>query len=320
MEYYWGGEDWTTVGRATEIKTDLETKIEQTAESIAISVSEDGDIITSLTTDKNGVSFVGNKFVVDAKNFTLDEGGNATLSGVVKSSNAYSEVTLSNSRLDFEALTGTGGGTILIGAVGVEDTKVKYGFGVASDDGIYIGTEDRGNFDWVYRVNTSADDVKMTSVSDKNWGTTNAMHLFKEDAFFSNQVYVYDALKLFEGIEFYTYESLSKGKMSVKADGTVQIEDELDVLDSIYAQKLYIGDGEIILKDGKVSSDSLLVQYNAEIRGDAEIQGGLDTYGEIRARSGLRFGLTGNLLRFYWDGSNIHVVVDESADLTLATK
>ena len=108
--------------------------------------------------------------------------------------------------------------------------------------------------------------------------------------------------------------------MSVKADGTVQIEDDLDVLDSIYAQKLYIGDGEIILKDGKVSSDSLLVQYNAEIRGDAEIQGGLDTYGEIRARSGLRFGLTGNLLRFYWDGSNIHVVVDESADLTLATK
>ena len=304
-----------------EKKTEsLSTEIKQTAESIAISVSEDGDIITSLTTDKNGVSFVGNKFVVDSKNFTLDEYGNATFSGVVKSSNAYSEATLSNSRLDFEDLTGTGGGTILIGAVGVEDTKVKYGFGVASDDGIYIGTEDRGNFDWVYRVNTSADDVKMTSVSDKNWGTTNAMHLFKEDAFFWNQVYVYDALKLFEGIEFYTYENLAKGKMSVKADGTVQIEDELDVLDSIYAQTLYIGDSEIILKDGQVSSDSLFVQNNAEIRGDAEIQGGLDTYGEIRARSGLRFGLTGNLLRFYWDGSNIHVVVDESADLTLATK
>lgn len=319
MEYYWGGEDWNAVGRATEIKTDLETKIEQTAEKIAISVSEDGDIITSLTTDKNGVSFVGNKFVVESKNFTLDESGNATFSGVVKSSNAYSEATLSNSRLDFEALTGNGGGTILIGAVGVEDTKVKYGFGVTSDDGIYIGTEDKGNFDWVYRVNTSSDDVHMTTSADE-WGTTNAMHLFKEDAFFSNQVYVYDALKLFEGIEFYTYENISKGKMSVKADGTVQIEDELDVLDSIYAQKLYIGDGEIILKDGKVSSDSLDVQYNAEIRGDAEIQGGLDTYGEIRARSGLRFGLTGNLLRFYWDGSNIHLVVDESADLTLATK
>lgn len=319
MEYYWGGKDWTAVGKATEIKTDLETKIEQTAESIAISVSEDGDIITSLTTDKNGVSFVGNKFVVESKNFTLDESGNATFSGVVKSSNAYSEATLSNSRLDFEALTGTGGGAILIGAVGVEESKVKYGFGVTSDDGIYIGTEDNGNFDWVYRVNTSSDDVHMTTSADE-WGTTNAMHLFKEDAFFSNQVYVYDVLKLFEGIEFYTYESLSKGKMSVKADGTVQIEDELDVLDSIYAQKLYIGDGEIILKDGKVSSDSLFVQYNAEIRGDAEIQGGLDTYGEIRARSGLRFGLTGNLLRFYWDGSNIHLVVDESADLTLATK
>lgn len=319
MEYYWGGKDWTAVGRATEIKTDLETKIEQTAESIAISVSEDGDIITSLTTDKNGVSFVGNKFVVESKNFTLDESGNATFSGVVKSSNAYSEATLSNSRLDFEALTGNGGGAILIGAVGVEESKVKYGFGVTSDDGIYIGTEDNGNFDWVYRVNTSSDDVHMTTSADE-WGTTNAMHLFKEDAFFSNQVYVYDALKLFEGIEFYTYENLSKGKMSVKADGTVQIEDELDVLDSIYAQKLYIGDGEIILKDGKVSSDSLFVQYNAEIRGDAEIQGGLDTYGEIRARSGLRFGLTGNLFRFYWDGSNIHLVVDESADLTLATK
>ena len=306
----------------SRITDNLSSEIKQTAESIAISVSEDGDIITSLTTDKNGVSFVGNKFVVDSKNFTLDESGNATFSGVVKSSNAYSEATLSNSRLDFEALTGTGGGTILIGAVGVEDTKVKYGFGVASDDGIYIGTEDRGNFDWVYRVNTSADYVHMTTAAGSagEWGTTNAMHLFKGDAFFRDQVYVYDTLKLFEGIEFYTYESLSKGKMSVKADGTVQIEDELDVLDSIYAQKLYIGDSEIILKDGKVSSDSLLVQYNAEIRGDSEIQGGLDTYGEIRARSGLRFGLGGHLFSFYWDGSNIHVVVDESADLTLATK
>lgn len=303
----------------SRITDNLSSEIKQTAESIAISVSEDGDIITSLTTDKNGVSFVGNKFVVDAKNFTLDEGGNATLSGVVKSSNAYSEATLSNSRLDFESLIGTGGGTILIGAVGVEDTKVKYGFGVASDDGIYIGTEDSGNFDWVYLVNTSADDVNMTTSTDE-WGTTNAMHLFKGDAFFRDQVYVYDTLKLFEGIEFYTYENLSKGKMSVKPDGAVQIEDELYVLDSIYAQKLYIGDGEIILNDGKVRSDSLFVQYNAEIRGDAEIQGGLDTYGEIRARSGLRFGLGGNLFSFYWDGSNIHVVVDESADLTLATK
>lgn len=304
-----------------EKKTEsLSTEIKQTAESIAISVSEDGDIITSLTTDKNGVSFVGDKFVVDSKNFTLDENGNATFSGVVKSSNSYSEATLSNSRLDFESLVGTGGGAILIGAVGVEDTKVKYGFGVTSDDGIYIGTEDKGNFDWVYRVNTSSDDVYMTSSATENWGTTNAMHLFKEDAFFSNQVYVYDILKLYEGIEFWTYESISKGKMSVKADGTVQIEDELSVLDSIYAEKLYVGDNEIILKDGKVSSDSLFVQNDAEIRGDAEIQGGLDTYGEIRARSGLRFGLGGNLFRFYWDGNNAHLVVDETADLTLATK
>ena len=216
-------------------------------------------------------------------------------------------------------MVGTGGGTILIGAVGVEDSKIKYGFGVTSDDGIYIGTEDKGNFDWVYRVNTSSDDVEMTT-SANEWGTTNAMHLFKEDAFFRDQVYVYDALKLFEGIEFYTYESISKGKITAKADGAIQIEDELVVTGEISAEQIYIGDGEIILQDGKVRSDSLFVQNDAEIRGDAEIQGGLDTYGEIRARSGLRFGLGGNLFRFYWDGNNAHLVVDETADLTLATK
>lgn len=100
LEYYWGDDGtgtgnkrWAIVGNATEIKSDLETKIEQTSESITLEVNrakeKEGELQSSidmhadeivLKVDANGriveVALTGNpkdgtEFTVDADNISL---------------------------------------------------------------------------------------------------------------------------------------------------------------------------------------------------------------------------------------------------------
>ena len=51
------------VKRATETEADLSTKIQETAKKVAISINEDGEVVTDLTLDRNGLEFRGNKAV-----------------------------------------------------------------------------------------------------------------------------------------------------------------------------------------------------------------------------------------------------------------
>jgi hypothetical protein len=76
-------------GRSAKVKADMESlkveykdfeenvssTIEQQAESVAIKIDKDGNVVSNLNVDENGMGFVGNKFVVDSENFSLDEDG-----------------------------------------------------------------------------------------------------------------------------------------------------------------------------------------------------------------------------------------------------
>lgn len=79
-------------GRSAKVKADMESlkveykdfeknvssTIEQQAESVAIKIDKDGNVVSNLNVDENGMGFVGNKFVVDSENFSLDEDGKMT--------------------------------------------------------------------------------------------------------------------------------------------------------------------------------------------------------------------------------------------------
>ena len=67
---------------STESKiSKLKSIIEKTSENIVLKLDKDGNIVSQLELTENGCAFVGNKFVVSADNFSLDEDGNATFSG-----------------------------------------------------------------------------------------------------------------------------------------------------------------------------------------------------------------------------------------------
>ena len=69
---------------ATKEETEsISTRIEQTADMIAIGIDENGNLVTDLTLDKNGITFVGNYLVVDTKNLSLDKDGNVRMTGIV---------------------------------------------------------------------------------------------------------------------------------------------------------------------------------------------------------------------------------------------
>ncbi len=69
---------------ATKDETEeLSSEIEQTAESVAVVIDKNGNIVTDLTLDKNGMTFVGNYIVIDTANLKLDEDG-AEFSGYVE--------------------------------------------------------------------------------------------------------------------------------------------------------------------------------------------------------------------------------------------
>lgn len=72
-----------TASRITDLEKNTETEIKQLADSIAVTVDENGNIVTDLTLDKNGMTFVGNYLVIDTQNLKLDEEGNAELLGEI---------------------------------------------------------------------------------------------------------------------------------------------------------------------------------------------------------------------------------------------
>ena len=65
----------------SDMEKAISTTIKQLADSISISVDENGNIKTSLELDKNGMSFKGNKVVFGFDNFKIDEDGNVEVSG-----------------------------------------------------------------------------------------------------------------------------------------------------------------------------------------------------------------------------------------------
>ena len=70
-----------TVLSIKDIEAGVQSAIKQLADSVAVSIDENGNIITSLTLDRNGMTFVGDKAVFQFKNFSLDENGNVYVNG-----------------------------------------------------------------------------------------------------------------------------------------------------------------------------------------------------------------------------------------------
>lgn len=63
------------------VESGMRTQIKQLSDSVAVVVDKNGKVTTSLTLDKNGMSFVGDKVVFKSDNFNLDEEGNLSISG-----------------------------------------------------------------------------------------------------------------------------------------------------------------------------------------------------------------------------------------------
>lgn len=70
-----------TKSTITDVGERLHSQITQVADSVAITISEKGDVVSGLTVDKNGIGFVGNYLVIDTKNLKLDEDGNVDVLG-----------------------------------------------------------------------------------------------------------------------------------------------------------------------------------------------------------------------------------------------
>jgi len=87
----------------SDMEKAISTTIKQLADSISITVDENGNIKTSLELDKNGMSFKGNKVVFGFENFKLDEDGNVDISGVFrnKSRRGAKAVEIDRAKIDF---------------------------------------------------------------------------------------------------------------------------------------------------------------------------------------------------------------------------
>lgn len=74
--------DYTEAPEDTEETiTTLSSQITQLSDSVAISIDKDGNVVSNLSVDKNGMEFVGNKLVIVTDNFSVDENGNVIVSG-----------------------------------------------------------------------------------------------------------------------------------------------------------------------------------------------------------------------------------------------
>lgn len=63
----------------------ISTQIQALSDGLAISIDEDGNIVTSAEIKASGIDFKANKFCVDSTNFTLNEDGDAWFGGKVES-------------------------------------------------------------------------------------------------------------------------------------------------------------------------------------------------------------------------------------------
>lgn len=83
-------------GNVTDPASNDGAEIEKLAGSIALTVKEDGTVVSKLTVDANGMSFVGDQFVVDTDEFKLDENGNAEFHGklTVTTDNGENTITI----------------------------------------------------------------------------------------------------------------------------------------------------------------------------------------------------------------------------------
>lgn len=78
----------TEVSRATKAEGELSSRITQTADMIVLGIDTNGNIVTDLTLDANGMTFVGNYIVIDTANLKLDANG-AQFSGYVDATTFY---------------------------------------------------------------------------------------------------------------------------------------------------------------------------------------------------------------------------------------
>lgn len=296
---------WKQYSQLDKTEDLLSSKIEQTADAIAISVSEDGDILTSLSTDKNGISFVGNKFVVNTKNFELDENGNATFSGTVKSKSNIAETTISDSAITFN-YNDTDVGVFSVSKIGQDDAgNPMYGFTIGTEDCLFFGSPNANGYtDTYYILNAAGEEWTMSS--SVQFGTTSATHIFKEDAYFSGDVTIVGSLKPIGSVDFYTFDSIGKGSIGCSASGAITIDDTLSVE--------YLIETEQIMASGKIKSESEIEGY--DIRANNNINCG----GEIVASSGIKFGAdNSHLIYLYWDGQYLHFIIDNVYDAKIAT-
>lgn len=67
-----------TLSKIEDLDEKVSTEIKQLSDSVAIRVNEDGNVTTDLSLDKNGMSFSGDKIVIDTTYFKLDENGKLT--------------------------------------------------------------------------------------------------------------------------------------------------------------------------------------------------------------------------------------------------
>lgn len=132
----------------SDMEKAISTTIKQLADSISITVDENGNIKTSLELDKNGMSFKGNKVVFGFDNFKIDEDGNVEVSGVFrnKSESGAKAVEIARNKIRFyswqndDHLTGVIGSvyspSLDADAVSIHANQGdRIGFGYTSDGG-----------------------------------------------------------------------------------------------------------------------------------------------------------------------------------------
>lgn len=83
-----------TLSKIEDLGKQTSTEIQQLADSIAVTIDEKGNIVTNLTLDKNGITFVGDYLVIDTKNLKLNEDA-ASFSGIVDALSFLAKDTIS---------------------------------------------------------------------------------------------------------------------------------------------------------------------------------------------------------------------------------
>ncbi len=114
------------VTRATESEGKLSSRIDVNAEQIALKVTK-GDVTnqlnSELTITGNAIKLSTGHFIVNSKNLTIDQSGNATFSGTVSAATIKSS-SISGGRINGTSITGS---SISIGPFEADDDFVQLG-------------------------------------------------------------------------------------------------------------------------------------------------------------------------------------------------